>query len=616
MATKTTGWKCTHSYSVVSSSNTSITIRVKCYWKNNGWNYQMGPISAWVYCGGSSYKVKSGGNIDTTDTSYGSYLMGSHDFVITRGTSAKKVSVYAKITSSSTYVSGTKSSTSETLTINAKPSYSVKYNANGGTGAPSTQTKWYGTKLTLSSTKPTRTGYSFSGWATSASGSVSYAAGSTYSSNAAITLYAVWKANTYTISYDLNGGSEGPSNQTKTHGVNLTLSSTIPKKENYNFLGWSTVLNGDIAYSPSDIFNVNSNTTLYAVWELAYTKPRIINFKAQRCDSNGLANENGKFIYTSFEWATDNPVIDIVAQWKTQSGNWRNKTIEASGIEGSVYEVIGDGFINTDTSYIFRVYVSDKEENGTTYSNQIPIGSVKYPIDIKRFGDGVAFGKSSELYNVADFAFSVKLGGGLTPIVLEPETDLNDVKTPNFYVGGSTENFNYINNPIDDDPLGTFHLDVISVGDEGQLKQKLTKSSKGESVTYQRFYYDDTWGDWINCYLGEELLYDNESGAEGTVTLSKSASQFTYLEVFFKDNNGHGNGYTKIYKPNGAVVDLSLIEGSSNILTYFRRTEYIISGTTMTPSSSKYGYCRISTATASHQSGTNYIRITRVVGRR
>ena len=50
-------------------------------------------------------------------------------------------------------------------------SYTVSYNANGGSGAPASQTKTYGTTLTLSSPKPTRSGYTFSGWMTANGGS-------------------------------------------------------------------------------------------------------------------------------------------------------------------------------------------------------------------------------------------------------------------------------------------------------------------------------------------------------------------------------------------------------------------------------------------------------------
>ena len=71
--------------------------------------------------------------------------------------------------------------------------YTVSYNANGGSGAPANQTKTWGTNLTLSSVIPTRTGYAFKGWATSSgSTTVKYAAGATYTANAALSLYAVW----------------------------------------------------------------------------------------------------------------------------------------------------------------------------------------------------------------------------------------------------------------------------------------------------------------------------------------------------------------------------------------------------------------------------------------
>lgn len=81
-----------------------------------------------------------------------------------------------------------------TLTVPARPSYAVKFNANGGSGAPSSQTKWYGETLTLSSTVPTREGYTFQGWATSSTAaSAAYGAGGSYTANSAATLYAVWK---------------------------------------------------------------------------------------------------------------------------------------------------------------------------------------------------------------------------------------------------------------------------------------------------------------------------------------------------------------------------------------------------------------------------------------
>lgn len=97
-----------------------------------------------------------------------------------------------------------------------RPTYTVTFNANSGSGAPSAQTKTYGIDLTLSSTKPTRSGYNFLGWATgSTATTATYQAGSTYSGNANITLYAVWQvtslidvtcaSTTYTVKSETSG---------------------------------------------------------------------------------------------------------------------------------------------------------------------------------------------------------------------------------------------------------------------------------------------------------------------------------------------------------------------------------------------------------------------------
>lgn len=81
------------------------------------------------------------------------------------------------------------------ITIPALPSYAVTYNANGGTGAPANQTKYYGIDITIPSVKPTRTNYVFVEWNTASDGTgTSYSVGDTYSADAAVTLYAQWKA--------------------------------------------------------------------------------------------------------------------------------------------------------------------------------------------------------------------------------------------------------------------------------------------------------------------------------------------------------------------------------------------------------------------------------------
>ena len=152
-------------------------------------------------------------------------------------------------------------------------SYTVRYDANGGSGAPASQSKTYGVPLTLSTVKPTRVGYEFLGWATSKGAMASeYAPGERYTDEAGVTFYAVWRyvPKTYTVSYDANGGSNAPGTQTKTENIALTLASTIPAREGYTFRGWATTPTATTAdYQPGGSYTANAAVTLYAVWEKA-----------------------------------------------------------------------------------------------------------------------------------------------------------------------------------------------------------------------------------------------------------------------------------------------------------------------------------------------------------
>ena len=147
--------------------------------------------------------------------------------------------------------------------------YTITYNANNGSGAPAAQTKTYGETLTLSSTKPTRTGYTFQNWNTKADGTgTTYASGASYTANAAATLYAQWKADTYAITYNANGGSGAPSQQTKIYGQNLTLSSTVPTRTGYTFQNWNTKEDGSgTSYAKGGTYTTNAAATLYAQWK-------------------------------------------------------------------------------------------------------------------------------------------------------------------------------------------------------------------------------------------------------------------------------------------------------------------------------------------------------------
>ncbi len=109
-----------------------------------------------------------------------------------RDKAARSVSFWARFNVTGGFGNGTSTATA-TVTMPARPSWAVTYDANGGSGAPASQAKWAGEALTLSKTVPTRANHEFLGWATSAGGSVAYAPGATYSADAALALHAVWR---------------------------------------------------------------------------------------------------------------------------------------------------------------------------------------------------------------------------------------------------------------------------------------------------------------------------------------------------------------------------------------------------------------------------------------
>ena len=284
-------------------------------------------------------------------------------------------------------------------TILEKDSYKITFNSNGGSGSPSSQTKWYGESLTLSSTKPTKTGYTFKGWSTSSSAtSATWSAGGKYTRNESSTLYAVWQANTYTIKYNANGGTRTPSNQTKTHNKTLILSSTKPTRTNYNFEGWSTSSTATSAkYPAGGSYTDNKAATLYAVWTLAYTKPRITNFSVRRVNQNGQNDDQGTICKVIFNWATDKAVQKITVSYRqaTANANWSDIELTASGTSGSVSQSLSPEF-SIDNSYEIKVTVTDGD--GSSYSSYATrtLPSSKFLIDFRAGGDGIAIGKAAE----------------------------------------------------------------------------------------------------------------------------------------------------------------------------------------------------------------------------
>ena len=146
--------------------------------------------------------------------------------------------------------------------------YTITYNANGGSVTPSLITRELGSVITLPT--PTKNNYTFTGWTASTDGEI-YNGGDDYTVNGNVTFTANWQSTQYNITYNANGGTGALSIQTATKGVQTTLSETKPTRTGYTFLGWSTSQTATTAtYSAGGSYiysGPETNVTLYAVWK-------------------------------------------------------------------------------------------------------------------------------------------------------------------------------------------------------------------------------------------------------------------------------------------------------------------------------------------------------------
>lgn len=254
-----------------SSTNTSYTVTVSAYGvaiysgASSGSydsNYKYGAL---VWSGAASGSKPYTGTNGTVSYSNPRISLGSQTITVTKGTSAKTltVTVYAATSDTGSNNQGK----TVTFTIPALAKYTVSYSANGGSGAPSSQTKYYGKTLTLSSTKPTKTGYTFSKW--KATDNTLYSAGGSYTKNEATTLTAQWTANKYTLTYNANGGNCSTASKSVTYDSAYGTLAT-PTRTGYSFNGWYTAKTGGSQVTSSTV--CAGNATIYARWTpITYT---------------------------------------------------------------------------------------------------------------------------------------------------------------------------------------------------------------------------------------------------------------------------------------------------------------------------------------------------------
>lgn len=172
--------------------------------------------------------------------------------------------------------------------------------------------------VVVSSTVPTRDGYTFVGWNTAANGSgTAKAAGDDVVLTSDVVLYAQWRQN-FTVTYDLNSGTADPicSGGTYYVGQSVTVCSTTPTKTSSSFLGWLVYKTGDknttVTVTAGQFTMPAYNVTIEAQWETVYYHiyykeedgTTIATDDVPQTAETTLRNQTPCVGYTFFGWST------------------------------------------------------------------------------------------------------------------------------------------------------------------------------------------------------------------------------------------------------------------------------------------------------------------------
>ena len=234
----------------------------------------------------------------------------------------------------------------------------------------------------------------------------------------------------YTVSYDLNGGTGSIPNQTKWYGETLTLTTAKPTKTGYTFRGWATTLANAQAGNADQgaTYTGNANATFYAVWELNYIKPIIQNVTVERCLQNGTLDDEGDYASVYFEWkvfksslaryygGNTSPYANNSVSNCTITVGTQTLTPTLSVSEGSDTFVVGSGTFELDRAYDATISITDSQiivtDHTTTAGGTLPtsffpmdynadasaVGFFMPAPDSANGGDGAYFGKDVHIY--------------------------------------------------------------------------------------------------------------------------------------------------------------------------------------------------------------------------
>ena len=401
--------------------------------------------------------------------------------------------------------------------------YTVTFEANGGTGSMDDQTFTYGEEKALTENTFTRTGYTFAGWNTQADGNgTSYADGEELSLTDNLTLYALWTINTYKITAQVANGCEGMGEVigggTYKYGTTVTLTATA--NSGYRFVEWE-----DGETSATRKITVEGNATYTAKFEQYYPVTNITLDKTELSLSIGDSEtltatiEPNNATNKTVTWSSDNADVAIV----------NNGTVKAMGAGDATITVTTEDVGKTATCVVQVRKPATVEPSGstnlsfTTDRDEFTLTAIVYgenlsqepncwewTVEDKDVVERVTLRSKAVSYSTSRQAFTIK-GTGTTTI-----TATYDDGT----YRGSVYFTVRISKPTPPDPISYYNIYVEDVCDGVEVSTSKQVVREGGSINVYvekdtaRYTFDNFKVYYKRSYYGgwEELKEGTQPG--------------------------------------------------------------------------------------------------------
>lgn len=274
---------------------------------------------------------------------------------------------------------------------------------------------------------------------------------------------------------------------------------------------------------------------------------------------------------------------------------------QTTGVNGIVTETGSAVIKNCPITNTYNIYATITDNyNGNSNSTQITVFSAERIFNIRSNGNGIAFGKMADKNNVLDSKWPIRTddtpqtmknltykGSNLlspTDDTMENWANMGNLATVYYNqtekLNGQPAQYGYLLN-LTAGPGSTQVHHIWAEQANGNLFHR--GGNTNGLYDWKEIFDTSNYTDYVSSKPTD--LYSTSTGNIGTITLTQSAADFTYLEIFYTDNNGKQPNSVKIYSPNGKYVSLSCIEPSTNgsdPRVYIRASGWTISGTSMT----------------------------------